>query len=191
VYRGDTLEGYLYYHQKDREGGYHLFLTDLAFLTADAGRRLLGLLGDHSSMTGEVRWMGGPADAITQLLPELNYEIGFRMHWMTRITHVEAALAGRGYSPAVAAKLHLEITDDVVPANTGRYVLGVTGGAAMVEPGGRGELKLHVRALAALYTGFQSADALRLTGRLTGPDEAVAVANGVFAGPPPSMPDMF
>ena len=54
-------------------------------------------------MASEARWYGGPADPIAHFLPEQNYEITYRMYWMTRLTHIEEALTARGYSPAIDA----------------------------------------------------------------------------------------
>jgi predicted acetyltransferase len=52
-------------------------------------------------------------------------------------------------------------------------------------------LRLTVRALAPLYTGHASASALRALGWLEGDDDAVAIADALFAGPAPATADFF
>jgi predicted acetyltransferase len=192
VFVDENLEGYLYLLHRDRVGGfYHLTLTDFIFRTPRAGRRLLALLGDHASMAGEVRWFGGPADPALFLMPEQKHRVEFRFYWMVRITHLEKALAARGYPQGLEAELHLEVADDIVSAHHGRFVLRVKDGAGTVERGGRGTLSLDVRDLAALYTGFMGPEVLQAAGRVQGPPEALRGAAAVFAGPTPTMADMF
>ncbi|WP_372240400.1 sterol carrier protein domain-containing protein [Corallococcus sp. CA049B] len=77
------------------------------------------------------------------------------------------------------------------PGEHGRFVLEVEGGTARVRPGGEGRLKLHVRALAPLYTGFLTPRALQLAGMLTGDDASLDAASALFSGPAPSLRDMF
>ncbi|MFY0580434.1 sterol carrier protein domain-containing protein [Cystobacter fuscus] len=83
------------------------------------------------------------------------------------------------------------MVDDLFPENQGRFVLEVEEGEAQVRPGGEGDLKLHVRALAALYSGFLSPSALQLAGVLEADDATLRTAEALFSGSPPSMPDMF
>lgn len=64
-------------------------------------------------------------------------------------------------------------------------------GRGTVEKGGSGTLKLDARALAALYTGYLTAQELVAAGMLQAPPEALAAAGLVFAGPRPWLPDMF
>lgn len=191
AWNGDRLEGYVYILHKPREGGYDLMLTDLAFSTPSGARRLLSLLADHSSMVDTIKWSGGPQDPILHFLPEQRYEVSLALYWMVRVTHVTAALGARGYSPGAHTELHLEISDDVVTGNNGRFVLRVENGTGHAEPGGDGDLRIDVRALAALYTGFLSARELRLTGFLEGTEDAVRRAEAVFTGGAPGMRDMF
>ena len=192
VFEGDELEGYLYLKHRDKvDGFYHLSLTDFIFSTPRAGRRLLSFLAGHSSMAGEVRWFGGPNDPVFYLLTEQRFKMLFRFYWMVRIAHVEAALSARGFPPGMDAELHLEVADDVIQGNNGKFVLNVSDGVGQTKKGGRGDLRIDVRALAALYTGFLSAEALKTVGRIEGGDEVLRQASAIFAGPTPAMADMF
>ena len=85
----------------------------------------------------------------------------------------------------------MEVWDDLLPENNGKYVLGVSGGRGQVTKGGRGDLRLNVRGLAPLYTGLFTPYQLQLTGQLEATDNAIAVAALMFAGSEPWMPDFF
>ena len=97
----------------------------------------------------------------------------------------------RGYPAGLNAELHLDIRDDILPSNEGRLVLEIAGGRGEVRPGGEGRIRLDVRDLAALYSGFMSPAELRTLGTLDAPDADLALAGAVFASPRPWMADMF
>jgi predicted acetyltransferase len=170
---------------------YDLEVSDIAALTARAARRLLGFFSDHASMAEEIVWNGGPDDAILAHLPEPSYRVTLLHHWMLRIVHVPRALEARGYARGLAAELHLAVRDPLVRDNAGRFVLEVAGGRGSVRRGGSGRLALDVRALAPLFSGRLAPAALRVAGLLDGPPAEMEAAAAVFAGPAPSMPDMF
>jgi predicted acetyltransferase len=52
-------------------------------------------------------------------------------------------------------------------------------------------MKLHVRTLAPLYSGFLSPAALQAAGVLEADDVSLRTATALFSGPPPAMPDMY
>lgn len=110
---------------------------------------------------------------------------------MLRLLDVRRALESRGYPEAVSARLELEVQDDCIPENSGRFVLDVSGGKAEVRTDGSGRLRLHVRGLAALYTGFLSHVDLGLLRLAEGEPRDLALAGALFSGPPPAMPEIF
>jgi len=188
------VEGYLFLTRRNLSAFGHkqeLNLTDFVALTPAASRRLLSFLGDHRSLAAEVVWKGGPADPRLFFLREQSHQVKLLDYWMLRVLDVSAALQARGYPPGLSAALHLEVEDDLFPENQGRFVLEVEEGEAQVRPGGEGDMKLHVRALAALYSGFLSPAALQLAGVLEADDTTLRTATVLFSGPPPTMPDMF
>jgi predicted acetyltransferase len=186
------LEGYLYALEKQTASlRFELRTTDLCATTARAARRLLGFVTDHKSIGETVTWAGGPADLFVAQLPERGYTMTLTDHWMTRIVSVPGALASRGYLEGVTTEVELEVRDALVPENAGRFVVQVADGAASVQPGGRGRIRLDVRGLAPLYSGLLSPWALRQAGWLDGDDVALSRAAVAFAGPAPSMPDFF
>jgi len=186
------VTGYVYLSSKFKDRtGIHIFLHDVVALTPAAGRRILSLLSDHRSLGREVRWCGAPNDSLVHLLPEGNYTLKLDCPWMVRMVDVRAALEGRGYPDGLEAELHLEVRDDLFPANEGRFLLRVAEGRGRVSEGGRGELKMHVRGLASLYTGHLSPAVLIASDFLEAPEEALPAAEAVFAGSAPWMSDMF
>ncbi len=168
-----------------------LMVRDIVALTPGAGRRIMTLLADHRSMIETVRFVGGANDMILFLMPEQKQKVFRSLDLMLRIVNVTHALSARGYPPSVQAELHLDLTDELLPANNGRWVLRVADGRGVVEPGGQGRLRMHVRDLAALYTGYYNAIEQRQAGTLTGEPADLAAASLVFSGPRPWLPDMF
>jgi predicted acetyltransferase len=168
-----------------------IFLTDIVASTPAAGRRLLNFLGDHRSLAREVVWTGGPADPLLMLLREQTYQVKLLFHWMVRVLDVRGALEARGYPAGTSGTLELQVEDDLFPENRGNFTLEVSGGAGRVQRGGRGLMRLDVRALAPLYTGFLSPEALRSVGALVADEASMQVAATLFSGAAPALPDMF
>jgi predicted acetyltransferase len=187
--RDGVPEGYVvFYHTSWNEP---LQVRDIVALTPGAGRRLLTLLADHRSIVETMRLTGGPNDALLFLMAEQKQKVHWSLDLMLRVVDVAAALETRGYPPSLGAELHFEVQDDLLPLNNGRFVLTVADGYGSVRQGGQGRLRLHVRDLAALYSGYMMPQELRAAGTLDGPDDDSATAALVFAGPRPWTPDMF
>ncbi|HVZ94403.1 MAG TPA: GNAT family N-acetyltransferase [Phycisphaerales bacterium] len=191
------IRGYLYYTQSRKSTGKHdLKLTDIAADSRDAAMELLAFLSDHRSMGDDAVWHAGPHDPLLALIDEQVYTLTLHHYWMMRITDARRALEARGYASAVRADLHLDIADDLLDLNRGRFVLTAEGGTASVKPGGRGDLRLDIRTLATLYSGLRSAYELRALGLIECTDggainRALADASAIFAGPAPATPDMY
>jgi predicted acetyltransferase len=193
VGEGSNVDGYVVLFQR-RSGAtldYDVRVTDIAARTPAAYRRLLTVLADHGTIGESVVWNGGPGDPLLMLLPDRHYEARDLWHWMIRITDVEAALTARGYPPGLRAEAELDVTDELVAGNVGRYVLQVADGKGEVRRGGRGLVKVDVRGLAPLYSGHLSAHALHSLGMLEGPEGELAKAEAIFAGGEPWMRDFF
>ncbi len=76
------------------------------------------------------------------------------VRWMLRIVNLPAALSGRGYQQSVEGEIHFDIEDEVLADNNGRWVLELADGSARVARGGDGWLKMHIRALAPLFSAL-------------------------------------
>jgi predicted acetyltransferase len=200
--RGEDAKGYLILRGKDVEGyglvltqtdqnRNHLRLQDAAWLSPAAMRRLLTFLADYRTIRDQLLYRAGPADPMLSILAEAHYTIENRALWMTRIVDVHQALEARGYPPGLKAELNLAVRDDILPANAGRYVLRVAEGRGTVQPGGSGAIEIDIRGLAALYTGYRGVSDLRIAELASGPEDELAVAGTVFAGPAPWMRDEF
>jgi predicted acetyltransferase len=191
VFEG-ALEGYLYIRQRHtRAARYDLTLSDLVALTPRAARRLLGFIADHRTLADSAVWFGGPADAMLAILPEQSYRVTLKDQWMLRIVSVPGALAARGWPPGISTGIELEIVDEQINENAGRWSLEVADGRANIRRGGRGSLRLGVRGLAALYTGYLDPFALRRAGLADGDERMLGRARSLFSGPAPTMPDSF
>jgi predicted acetyltransferase len=166
-------------------------VADICALTPGAARRILTFVADHRSFIETLQWNGAPADIFTFFLSEPRRRVFMSWPWMLRVVDVRTALAERGYPLTVDAELELHVTDDVLPGNDGDYMLSVSGGKAEVRIGGSGRIRIDVRGLASLYTGYLSAHELIATGYIEASDEDLSVADAVFAGPAPWLADFF
>lgn len=184
--------GYVFFLARNREPfGYDLMITDLVCLTPRAGAAIWAFLADHRSMTPEIAWTAGPTHPMFFLLSEQPYRTEVQNLWMTRIVHLAHALEKRGYPAGVRAALHLEIQDDLLPGNNGRFVLEVEDGTGRVKPGGDGTFRSDIQALVPVYSGFLSPTGVWRDGRIEGDRESLETAATIFSGPGPWMPDMF
>lgn len=191
--RGEVRGHTFYQHAGDpRESRLHL--TDLVALDGEAARTLIAFLAGHSSIQKGASFTGGPTHPVLHELSEQVWSSRVVYPWMVRVVDVAGALSGRGYTRHMSAEVTLDVRDDLLPANAGAWRVAVRDGAAQVErvggAGGPG-LRLDIRALASLLTGYASAGELASLGVVEGPREAVEAAESVFAGPVPSMPDPF
>jgi predicted acetyltransferase len=181
--------GYIVYAQGNQKED--IKVADWCALTPDAARALLQFLGGHRTLVDKVQIPGAPNEPLLHLLPEQHRDISWQLDWMLRLIDVPQALQARGYPAGIAAELHLDISDQNFDWNHGRFVLRIAEGAATVEPGGTGQISLHVRDLAALYSGHLTPAELQLGGALSGPPAQLAALGLAFSGSRPWMADMF
>lgn len=156
-----------------------------------AAEELVWLIGSHGSIFESVVWCGAANHPLTAMVGDRFYEVTKPMDWMLRVVDVEPALARRGWPVGVSGRLELEVVDDVLDWNNGRWVLDVVDGVGTVTRGGAGSLRLSVLDLAALYTGYRSAREQARWGTLEGPPEVLAVASLLFGGGRPWLADRF
>lgn len=187
IVRDTRPEGYVIYTQAGRDTP--LQVLDWCVLSRDAGLTLLAFLADHRAMITTATLRGAPEEPLLYLLPERATTISRALTWLLRIADVAGALGARGYPPALNAELHFTVADELLPANNGTFVLRVAGGRGEVTRGGTGRLRLDIRALASLYTGYLAPGQLALLGAFDGPEEDLALAALVFAGARPWLGD--
>ena len=184
--------GYIVFQQRSKPDSLHfrVVVRDITMSTRASAQRLLGLLHDLRSLSDEITWRGVNADPLLSLLPEQTHTVKRHERWMLRILDVERALAARGW-PKLHAEVHLSVHDSHFAENAGRFVLAIEDGRGAATRGGRGDVTLDVRALAALYSGFATPYTLRAAGMLDGPDDSLATLGAIFAGPEPWCADHY
>jgi predicted acetyltransferase len=180
------LDGYVFLsQQREQSTGFHdLALTDLVFTTASAGRRLLGFLADFATMAEQVSFGGGPLHPIVSLLSLRQSVVEKKDYWMVRILDIKAAIETRMYPKAVSAELALDVADDLIPENNGRWRIRVKEGRAEATrgPSSPAGLSCDIRGLAPLYSGLYTARQLALLEWVRGDDHALAAADAIFGG---------
>jgi hypothetical protein len=131
------------------------------------------------------------------MLREQDANIAERQSWMLRLLDAPAAIAARGF-PATDLAVPLQLTDDLRPANAGRWDLTVRSGQGRLTPGRTGDvpapadppspagpaLDLGPRGLAALYAGTPVATLRRAGLAAGGSPAADAALDGAFAATP-------
>ena len=184
-------EGYIIYTQAKEGDTSHLCLRDWVGTTPAALRGLSTFLADHRSQIETARWRGSIRDPLGFLLPEQTARIRSLQWWMLRVVRVDLALAQRGYPLGVKAELHLSVRDELLDGNNGSYILSVADGIGEVRRGGRGDLQLDAKGMAALYSGLYGPRQLQQMGSIDGNNRGLAAASSIFAGLEPFSMDFF
>jgi predicted N-acetyltransferase YhbS len=198
-------DGFLSYRWA--EGHDSVRVEVLAAASAATARAFWQLLGSHATMADQVRAYLAPDDPISWLTREPAAAVRRVWSWMLRLIDVPAAMEARGFPASVEVSAQFELSDDVLPANAGRWRLEVSGGAgklARVGPlgpmgsvgaastaGHGGVLRLGARGLAALYAGVPLGT-LRRAGLAYGGGQATDDAlDSAFGGRPAFMLHAF
>jgi predicted acetyltransferase len=187
----DQPQGYIIMTQERTKEGTILRIKDWAILSNAAVQTFWSFITNHRSIIDKVIWKSSVIDALTLMLPEKTASIRNQDRWMLRIVDVCKALEARGYPPGVEAELHLEVQDDLLTANQGKFILSVANGKGEVTKGGKGELQLDIKGLAPLYSSLFTPHQLQLLGKLKATETAILTATQIFAGESPWMIDFF
>ena len=183
--------GYIIFIQNRDKKEKAIEIRDWALLDVSAAKRLWTFLSDHRSEIVGINWRGSSVNPFTLLLPEQTAKIIRQTIWMLRIINVSLALSLRGYPLQLEAELHLDVSDNLIATNNGKFCLQVSQGRGEVSQGGKGDFKIDIRSLASLYTSFLSPRQLHSLGYLQTTPEALAIATLIFAGDRPWMADFF
>ena len=189
----DGFLGYRWQHGNDA-----IFVERVVASSAATTRALWAVAASNSTVAGTVRAQVGPSDPLWWMLREQDADIAERESWMLRLLDAPAAIAARGF-PATDLTVPLLITDDLRPANSGRWDLKVRAGEGRlsryrtVAPSpfpdgpshaGCAPLALGARGLAALYAGTPVATLRRAGLADGGSQDADAALDGAFAATP-------
>ena len=184
----DGFLGYRWQHGNDQ-----VFIERVVASSAATTRALWAVAASNSTVAGTARAQVGPSDPLWWMLREQDADIAERESWMLRLLDAPAAIAARGF-PATELAVPLQVTDDLRPANSGRWDLTVRAGQGRLSrrrtdpgspsPAGPAPLALGARGLAALYAGTPVAT-LRRAGLADGGSPAAdAALDGAFAATP-------
>lgn len=186
---GGADAGYVSWSREDfPDAAPRLEVHDLIADRPDVRDALLTVVGSWQTSIGNTR-----VRLADPVIAGLGLPRGGRaMHepWMLRLIDVSAAVAGRGFGP-FGADVDLEIDDPQAPWNSGRWRLSVADGRGTLARGGSGAVRLGPRGLAAVFTGYAGAHALRSAGLADGDPAALTTLATIFAGPTPWMLDDF
>ncbi len=188
-----ALEGYVYY-RKVRGGAtdrHHLHVTDMVGVTPRAVRRVWTILRDMGTMLETIVIPTSSTDPFQLALPDPRHAVKLYDRWMIRVANLPAAISARGWPPGLNATLHLDVTDDVVDTNAGRWILHIADGVGTAERGGKGTVAITARGLASLYAGYASPATLAAIGQLQTDSTHYATLAAPFAGPVAWMRDHF
>ncbi len=187
-----TDDGFLNYRWEDGHDSIRVHL--LVTASASTARTFWRILSSHGSMADSVRACLAPDDPVSWLTGEPAAETHRVTGWMLRCLNVPAAVAARGFPAAVQASVCLELTDPLVPGNSGSWDLEITGGNGQLAPaaGSRApSLRLGPRGFAALYGGVPLST-LRRAGLASGGSAAADDAlDAAFGGRPAFMLHAF
>jgi predicted acetyltransferase len=189
----DGFLGYRWHRGNDE-----IFIDQLAAVSAQTTRALWALAASNSSVVEAVRAQVGLSDPLWWMLREQDAKIADRESWMLRLLDAPAAIAARGF-PATDLAVPLRITDDLRPANSGRWDLTVRAGEGRLSrhrtdpsspspagssPSRQAPLALGARGFAALYAGTPVATLRRAGLADGGSPDADAALDGAFAATP-------
>ncbi len=184
------IEAYIYLSQrrKDNDFRQEIFVGDWQARSLRGWAALMRFCREFSSMGDEVVFRGSPTHPVCFLMDE--QRIGDRggEYWMLRVLDVAKALSARGYGAGTSCEAHLRIEDETLGAG-GDFVLRVDGGEGTVEAGGRGEIVMSEKTLAALVSGYLSMRQAIGLGLIGG--TSADALSGVFEGGVPAMVDQF
>jgi predicted acetyltransferase len=148
-----VVDGYARYAVKHGDTSAELSVLDLISTTPAAHADLWRFLLDIDLINRVEAWNVAPDDSILLTVAQprrLEMTLGDAL-WL-RMIDVAAALTGRRYR--ADGRLVLDLADELLPWNHGRWSITVEAGAAVVEPTGDApDLALDTTDLAAAYLG--------------------------------------
>lgn len=109
-------------------GEEELFAERIAAASPLTARALWSVLAGQSSTASVIRATVAPDDPLRWLTREGDVQAAHQWMWMLRVVDAPAAIAARGFPPSVSLSVPLTITDEALPANSGRWCLHVSGG---------------------------------------------------------------
>lgn len=187
------LDAYILFdhHHEVGDWRYTLAVSDWAALTADGLSGVVGLLGRHGTVGKAATFRGPVPDPWSMLVAEQDVAEVSSFWWMARGLDLSAAIAARGFPAGLAGSATLAVTDPLLADQNGPWRLDVAGGRAALQPAAQADVRLDVRAVGPLVTGFRTPRQLALAGLVEGSGDALDWLGAAFAGPVPVLQDFF
>lgn len=191
--RGRGIEGYVVATREPLQGWVtELHVRELVALTPGAQASLMSFLGSHRSIARTTLLPLSRCDPAFALMAEAEQELVRERLLMSRIVHLETAMSTRGCVPGLATELVVEVEDEFLPSNAGRWTIGCRDGTCFARRvRSRPEASLHVRGLAPLFTGHASPREVEAAGLVSGSTSALERLAALFAGPQPWTVDTW
>ena len=187
-----SVAAWVILHQTSTPSGWtEVHLHDHGARDHDALCKVAGFLHGFKAIGRTLHLTGGPRIDLLDTLDEHAATMTLHEPWLLRVVDVPAALERRGWPTGLNASFEFQVRDEILPHNTGPWLLDIANGRGRVEPGGAGSIGIDVRGLASLYTGYADPPSLIARGLLQGPESAMSALASAFAGPAPGMPDFF
>ncbi|HUB70315.1 MAG TPA: GNAT family N-acetyltransferase [Acidimicrobiales bacterium] len=191
------VDGYAsYFLGRWEQEGYLLNCKHLVALTPVALRTLLGHFRRFENSASRFAWRGAPGtvpESLAMSTTGLSMVPRLR-RWMLRVLDVARSLEARGYATS-SARAVIDIVDDALPVNSGRWMVEVEDGKGTVTklgaPATGAENPLPIGLFSALFSGLVTPWDLVLAGALSHDDARLTALSSLFAGPVPWMPDFF
>jgi predicted acetyltransferase len=187
-------DGFLAYRWHN--GNDAMFVQGLQAASPDALRGLWSVVASHGSIADSGQGWINPADPLWWLTQERDASMRSRRMWMLRVVDGPAAIAARGFPPAVSMRTTLTIIDQSRPVNSGTWMLTIASGkgelaaVAAAPTEDATVLTLGARGLAALYAGMPVAS-MRLAGLAAGGNRDTDAALDAAFSATPYMLDAF
>ena len=187
-----TIEGYLLYKQSEGSGDppNTLDVSELVAATPAAREALVSFMGAYDPRMYTVKLSTPRGEPLHPYLPDSHVRARLEPEFMLRLVDVEGALSL--LRRTVSEPIVLDVSDDVVPENSGVYTLAAGGVTRGEEAEAR--VSLDVRRLAQLYAGYLPAAQLARYGLIEpGSPEALEILEAWFPTGDPyvSVPDHF
>lgn len=183
VHRGDEIVGAVLWTHRDSDARiYDVDVLGVVATDREAWRAVLALVASH----------GTTVETVCTALPDALLDLFAMTDWwgqhfgatyMMRLLDVPAAVAAWGVPSGRSGRIELEVVDREIESNAGNWVVEVADGAATVEAGGSGRVKIGAPALGALLAGYLTPGALLASGRVHG-DRSDIETLGIFAAGP-------
>jgi predicted acetyltransferase len=171
---------------------YSIECRDFIWSTPAGAYSLLNFFAQQRMLAKALCWSGPPDDPLRLLYDQMQVELQWTYHWLSRPVNIPAALEARGYPTDVRGSLDLSVEDAGLPRSSGPVRLSVEEGRARISPGLEGGPSLTPGAFAAIYTGWiRPRDAARLGCLRKATSADLGLLEALFAGPPPWLMDDF